>query len=105
MKNGNTTEDVPNEAKTTTDATKAASAHAGNLPKGNLDPAWKKFYTLLGQFNTLVVQQANEDVASAAEQLIKVTCLLDPNSRCVQQYGQGWAWDFKAQRCVYVPTE
>ena len=104
MKDGNTTEDGPNGVNATPDTPHNASQDA-DLPKGNVDPTWKKFHTVLGQFNTLVVQQANVDVKSATDQLIKVTCMLDPNSRCVQQHGQGWAWDYKEQKCIYVPAQ
>ena len=86
MKNGNVTPD-----------------DAAKLPKGNLDASWKRFYTVLGQFNTLIVLQADEDLPYATENLIKLTCLLD--DRCEQEHGPGWVWDVKGQKCIYAPIE
>lgn len=95
---------VMNEVNATQDTTKGAAAGAKKVEKGEPDPGWKRFYTVLGQFNTIAVREANEDLKCATENLIKLTCLLD--GRC-SSFGPDYAWDEKSQRCVRVgaPTE
>jgi hypothetical protein len=103
MKNDDTTPDVTNEVNATQDATEAATVGAAKRKKGERDPDWKRFYTLLGQFNADIVLQANEDLPSATDKLVDAICLLD--DECRTQHGQGWVWDVKAQKCIFAPTE
>ena len=104
MNDAKATAEATNEVKTTADTTKGATAGAEKVEKGEPYPGWKRFYTVLGQFNTIVVLQANEDLEAATEQLIELTCLLD--DRC-RSFGPDYVWDLKSQRCVRVgaPTE
>lgn len=104
MNDAKATAEATNEIKTTADTTKGATAGAEKVEKGEPDPGWKRFYTVLGQFNTIAVREANEDLKSATEKLIELTCLLD--GRC-SSFGPDYAWDEKAQKCVRVgaPTE
>ena len=98
---GKTTQAAPEEGKTAQGAAKAAA------PDKELEthPGWKKFFTLLGEFNSKIVLRADEDVAGATDKLVAAICLIDSNAQCEAQYGKGWIWDGRTQRCVRGATE
>jgi len=96
------------------DKTQAGGTYAGSTTpapakgapkdeKGQIEAGWKTFNSVLGQFNTLIVLQADKDLEGAITRLIELTCRLD-SDRCRDQYGPNWVWDPNTQRCVWVPT-
>lgn len=111
MENGNTGAGATEEGKTTQAATEEGKTAQGAAKAAAQDkelethPRWKKFFTLLGEFNSKIVLRAYQDVGAATDKLVEAICLIDNNAQCEAQYGKGWVWDGRTQRCVRGGTE